>query len=195
MTTRTMHPDQQYIVALLKNDSAMINKIYRQSAGKIKTFVLRNSGSKEDAEEIFNDGLMKIYQKARKGDFILTCPFDYYLYMVCKSLWLNNLRKKGASGVTIQDIDGYSDIGEDVFQAVEEQEAELAKDELFKQKFLELGPACQNILKLALQKIPLKEVAEQLGNTYAYVRKKKGECTKRLIELVRATPEFGALNT
>jgi len=56
--------------------------------------------------------------------------------------------------------------------------------------FISLDPVCREILKLYwLEKSP-KEIADTLGYTYGYVRKKKCEGQAELIEKVKRHPDY-----
>ena len=111
------HPDQKYIDALLKNDSALLDELYTKFSGKIKNMVLQNNGAEADAADIFQEALLSIYNTAKKGDFTLTCPFEAFLYRICNNKWLNELNKRKTGRVTFIDPDGYNSpkIGEDSF--------------------------------------------------------------------------------
>ena len=60
-------------------------KYIHSIARRSKNYILRNSGNESDAADIFNEGLMAIMRRARRGALQLTCPFGAYLMMVCRS--------------------------------------------------------------------------------------------------------------
>jgi DNA-directed RNA polymerase specialized sigma24 family protein len=103
------HPDQKYIDALLNNNTAVIRELYRNYSAKIKWMVLKNNGTEDEAGDLIQESLMAIYRRALNGDFVLTCPFDAYFYMVCKKKWLNVPAKgKTDKTVTIEDDNRYN---------------------------------------------------------------------------------------
>ena len=102
------HQDQKYIDALVYNDTSLINELYQKYAGKIKAMILKNNGDETDAADVFQEALMSIYQKAKNDSFTLTCPLDAYLYLICKTRWINELKKRSSKGVTFIEDDGYS---------------------------------------------------------------------------------------
>src|SRR3979411_1195526 len=71
-----IHPDQQYLEGLLHNDTQIVEDIYRRFAPVTKHHVLHNSGSEEDAADIFQESLIDIYNQAKYKDLKLTCPFE-----------------------------------------------------------------------------------------------------------------------
>jgi len=186
------HLDTKYIQALINNNTQLLDEIYTRFAGKIKLMVVQNTGTETDADDILQDALVAIYYKAASGNFILTCPFESFLYTVCKNLWLMQLRKKSRQPVT-NSGDAQYDTGTDVFK---EAEAVINNNErrlLLEKKFDQLGEGCRKVLELAWSGKPLEEVAALLNNTYAYIRKKKSECMGKLSELIKQSPEYKAL--
>lgn len=187
------HPDQKYIDALLHNDQKVLKELYATYSGKIKWMVLKNNGTEDDAGDIIQESLLVIYRRALKGDFILTCPFDAYFYMVCKKRWLNVLSKRKSNPtVTIDDEQRYIP-GEDSFRLAEETLEDEERLTLLKAKIKELGEACRELLRLSWSGKSMEEVASLLSYTYGYARKKKSECVGRLVELVKKSPEYSKL--
>ena len=192
MTSDSAHPDNKYIHALLNNDQLLVSEIYSKFSPKIISMIRRNNGSMKDAQDIFQEALIIIFNKAVKGGFTLTCPFEGFLYLICKRKWLNELKKRGRAGVTT-DEDGLSTVTEDTVTLAEEAEADDNRSKLFWEKFKLLGARCQELLKLSWGGISMEEVSNQMDVTYGYARKKKSECIARLMKLVKESPEYQLL--
>jgi RNA polymerase sigma factor (sigma-70 family) len=186
------HTDQKYVEALLNNNVQALNEVYTNCSHKIKALVLQNSGTDDDAADIMQEGLIAIYQRAKTKPFTLTCPFEAYLYMVCRNLWLMHLRKQNRSPVTIKDVEQYN-IGSNNFAETEEVVNTNQRRNLLEKKLQELGQGCQDVIKLSWSGKPMDEVAQILNNTYAYVRKKKSECMGKLTALIKHSPEYALL--
>ena len=184
-----IHTDQRYLNGLLQNDTAVVRDIYDRFAGKIKNYILQNRGSEDDAADIFQESLIDIYQQAKHKALRLTCPFEPFLLLVCKRKWLNELKKRERQGVT-KGTEDLSGIGEDVFELAEQLRTQKEKESLFLAMFEQLGERCREIIRKCLGKTPQEEVAAQLGVSYAYLRKKKSECTAELIDLVKTKSQF-----
>lgn len=187
-----MHPDHRYIIALLENDAAVIEEIYRKYADKIKWMILKNNGNENDAADIFQESLVAIYNKARTQDFALTCPFEAFLYLVCKKKWINELNKRKRHGVTFTDTAGYT-TGEDSFQQASLTVQQDDRKTLLLEKFAELEEGCRRLLQLSWSGKAMDEVAAILNVTYGYARKKKSECMAKLVKLVQQSPRFNSL--
>ena len=188
----TAHGDHKYIEALKKNDSLLIEEIYRRYAGRVKQMVVKNSGTETDAADLFQEVLIELHRKATQQNFILTCPLDAFLYLVCRNRWINELHKRKGQPVTIKGDEGFN-LNEEVFSNYENLVVQEKRKNLIEEKLAELGEGCRNLLSLAWSGKPLQEVAETLNFSYAYVRKKKTECMSKLISLVKEAPGFSAL--
>jgi RNA polymerase sigma factor (sigma-70 family) len=186
-----MHPDNRYIDGLKQNNSAVITEIYANHAAKIERMVLTNNGTEADAADVFQEALTDLYRKAH-GGFVLTCPLDAFLYMICKNKWINLLNKRKRSPVTFTDTAGYS-AGEDVFKNAELMARHGEKQQLVEEQLAKLGDSCRQLIAHWQKGIPLEEVAGLMGTTYGYIRKKKSECMAKLIELVKNSPAYKLL--
>lgn len=188
------HPDHAHIKALLSNDSKGISLIYTRFSGKIERYVCGNSGNAHDARDLFQDALLDIARQAAKPDFVLTCPFEAYLYMVCHGKWMNELKKRQRQKVTIGHFDGYTQ-NEAADTLAERTLTETNQDALFAHFFEKLPNLCKDLIRSAWTGESLIEVAERLGKSYAYVRKRKGECIKHLTDSIRESPDFNKPQT
>lgn len=185
------HADNIYIEALLKNDSRVLSKIYENFSHKIVAYVKKNNGNANDAQDIIQETLVTIFHQAKEKNFILTCPFDAYFYLLCKRRWLNELKKRGNKRVTILEDDTSITIEQE--QQVEETELFEEQHQLFELKFKELSKKCQELLKISFKIKSMEKVAEILGVTYGYARKKKSQCLGKLTQLVKNSNKFHQL--
>jgi RNA polymerase sigma factor (sigma-70 family) len=184
-TLMATHPDQSYIEGLLDNDNQIVDQIYRLFSPAIRNWVMQNSGTEDDAADVFQESLIDIYNQARYKQLRLTCPFQPFLLLICKRKWLNEIKKRGGRQVT-KSSDDLSEYGEDVFAAAERVGAEEEKARLFFQQFERLGEKCREIIRMSLAGHRQEKVAEILGVTYGYLRKKKSECMATLMAYVQA---------
>jgi RNA polymerase sigma factor (sigma-70 family) len=180
---KEVHDDQRYLTALLTNDVVLINEIYKKCASKVKSFIIFNNGTAADAADIFQEALVDIYNQAKYKNLQLSCPFEPYLLLICKRKWLNELKKRAASPVTKLD-DSLLHIGEDTFAEAEKLELQKERAKLFLAAFGQLGERCQEIIRCSLKGDAQEKVAEALGVTYGYLRKKKSECMASLVKLI-----------
>lgn len=187
-----VHIDNRYIIGLRQNEPLVIKEIYEKYAGKMKAMVINNNGDENDAADIFQESLVYIYNRSLNAAFTLTCPFEAYLYMVCKNRWLNEIEKRKNKRVTFVEDTGFmsNTANEEGITAMQTKESKL---ELVNKALGKIGEGCSKLLQLSWQGLGMEEVGQQLQMTYAYVRKKKSECMGKLVELVKNEPNYQTL--
>jgi RNA polymerase sigma factor (sigma-70 family) len=187
-----IHIDNRFIIGLRNNDSASISEIYERFSGKINKMVSDNNGDENDAADIFQESLLYIYNRAQLKEFVLTCPFEAYLYMVGKNKWLNELQKRKNKRVTFIEEDGFNK-NTPLDDGVAQMLTKETKHELIEKAVVDIGAGCATLLKYSWQGLAMEEVGQKLNMTYAYVRKKKSECMGKLIELIKKEPNYKLL--
>lgn len=191
MNDKKLHEDQLYIDGLAKNDSRIIDTIYKKFVPKVKSYIITNSGNVDDANDVVQETLITIYNQAKTSGLQLTCPFDAYFFLLCKRKWLNELNKKHNKEVTLTDETVYTN--RSTQDLVDETELFNEKKLVFDTMFEKLGNKCKELLTLSFSIKSLEEVAQKLQVTYAYVRKKKSICTGELTELIQQSERYKQL--
>lgn len=181
------HPDQQIILAFRAGDFSALDQIYRDHAPSIRSWVLKNNGTTGDAQDLFQEAIIALHQKANDPKFVLTCPIGALLFSICRNKWLNQLRKKNKEAeVRLWEEQKYNteDSVVSVLEAVEEEELRQKRlDNAFKQ----LSELCQKLLRLLISGNSSTEVAVQLGMTDANtVYRRKNACVGRWRTLYQA---------
>ncbi len=181
--------DENYLDGIRNKDSEVIRKIYEQFHQAIVHLVETKQGTMEDACDVFQEGLMLVYQKARNPKFRLTSSFLTYFYAVCRNIWSNKRRKKSNQQVTID---------EDVLSMQEElPTTTIERNEqyfLYRKKFLQLGKDCQKVLNLFLQKISMEKIMAEMGySSIGYTKKRKFLCKEKLVKLIKNDPSYREL--
>ena len=184
-TTKSTHVDQRYINGLLENHSSVIHEIYDRFSAKVKSFVLKNNGNEEDAADVFQEALINIYRQAKAGTFLLTCPFEAFLLLICKRKWINELKKRSTVRVTNK-VELVSNTAVDELFLADQFIHQEARRSLFLAMFEKLGDKCKEIIRCSLNGKPQEENAAAMGLTYGFFRKKKSECMAILAKYVQA---------
>lgn len=185
------HPDQKYIEALVSNNEILVEEIYRKFSGKIKWMVLKNNGTEAEAGDIFQEALLSISHKAKTQALVLTCPFDAFIYTICKNLWLKVLSKKKLHSLITDEEE--MEVGEDSQTLAEECLIQEQRLKLLQEKLEELGGKCAELLRLNWSGKSMEEVAQEMDMTYGYARKRKVGCMEKLIALIKQDPRFNTM--
>ncbi len=184
-----MHPDQKFIIYLKENNTKGIDEIYALYSANVTRYIVKNSGNNDDAADIFQESLIDIYNLAHKPSFVLTCPFEAFLITVAKRKWLNVLKKRGRNPVTIS-LENVYTVKEDDFIVSDSYADQIEEENTILKLVDSMADSCRSIIKACMGKEPQDKIAENLGLSYAYLRKKKSECMALLRKLVKDHPLF-----
>lgn len=177
--------DQEIIDCLRSRQSHVVRYLSTRYLPMIRHMIYKAGGTPEDAKDIFQDGLIIMIEKIDRDDFELTCKFKTFLFSVCQNLWLSVLEKrKAAANYFHRKLEESSSK-----DFTEDYDNKVYQDLIF-DIFETLDPVCQQILKLYWEEYSPKEIAEKLGYTYGYVRKKKCECQQELITKLQNHPDY-----
>ena len=88
------HADHQIIESLRVGDFSILKRVYEEHAPVIRSWVVKNNGHEEDAQDVFQEAIIALHQKANDHSFVLTCPLGALIFRICRNKWLNQLRKK-----------------------------------------------------------------------------------------------------
>jgi RNA polymerase sigma factor (sigma-70 family) len=151
----------------------------------IRMMVSKTGGTFEDAHDIFQDGLIIMLERLDNKQFALTCKFRTFLYCVCEHLWKTLLEKRQAANNYI--VRRYEPETENDFTEIMDYQM---YEKIFLEVFKSLDPISKKILKLYWEEKSPQEIADKLGYTYGYVRKKKSEAQSELTEKVKRHPDY-----
>lgn len=178
--------NQIYIEGIKRGNPKVIRAIYQKYYKAIAHLVETHGGTEEDSRDVFQEGLMVMFQKVKQDNFQLTSTFLTYFYALCRNIWSNKLRKRPKKEVTF-DTELLSIEAEDPNINVEKNERYF----LYRQKFLLLGKDCQKVLGLFLKKIRMEEITKQMGySSINYTKKRKFLCKEKLVQLIRKDRDF-----
>jgi RNA polymerase sigma factor (sigma-70 family) len=84
--------ESRTINELRNRNSAAYRLLYTFYFPSIERFVRKNSGTSDDAKDVFQETIMVLLHKVPKDDFILTSSIKTYIMAVASNLWLKRLR-------------------------------------------------------------------------------------------------------
>jgi RNA polymerase sigma factor (sigma-70 family) len=79
---------------LRAEDTASFALLYTHYFPTVAAYVQQNSGSRTDAEDLFQETIVVLLQKVRQPNFVLTSSLKTYLYAIARHLWLKRLRNQ-----------------------------------------------------------------------------------------------------
>ncbi|MCB1148348.1 MAG: sigma-70 family RNA polymerase sigma factor, partial [Leptospiraceae bacterium] len=156
----------------------------------ILDLIQKNGGTAEDAADIFQEGMVVLYEKVNQGAVEWQSTLKTFLYAVCRNKWLMELRKKKNRKTNI--LEDNVHLADDT--SIQKDIISQEKNELMRKHFKKLGDDCQKILKLFFEATSMKDIGNIMGFSEGYAKKKKFNCQQKLISAVTNDPIFKELN-
>jgi RNA polymerase sigma factor (sigma-70 family) len=172
-------------IALLKglarDDKKAIEAIYKDNFNMVQALIINNSGSADDAKDVFQEAMIILYQKVKSGHFELNCQIKTYVYSVSRRLWLKRLLQQNKF------MNG-SDNGENlaaVEEDLEEHERRDVEFNMMEKAMNSLGEPCKSLLQaFYINKQNMQDIAASFGYTNAdNAKNQKYKCLVRLKKL------------
>ena len=179
---------EQIIEGVRKRDNNVLQFIYKSYYSTVLKLVLNNSGTEDDAKDIFQESLIVIFKNIREEPmFSMGCTFQTYLYSVARLLWLKQLRDFKNNGVT-RLVENHSHIAFEEPKPFTEDDLNYS---MYQRAFLELPPDCQKIIKMTVDGLSQKEICKRMGlMSENYISKRKHYCKEFLIKKIRDNPDY-----
>ena len=147
-----------------------------------KQFVLNNKGSGEDAEDIFQDALIVLYEKLYADNFQVYTCLENYVSGIAKNLWLKKLRKQFNTEEISENY--YAKNSAEIDLAIENERNYIDK---LADYIGRVSSHCQNLIEDIFMK---NKSIEEIQSKYNYSTKKNAQNQKyKCVEQIRKIKE------
>jgi RNA polymerase sigma factor (sigma-70 family) len=168
--------EKELFERICKGDEKALEVIYKKYYRMMTKLVITNSGTEDEARDVYQDALVVFWQKSRSGNLVLTSKISTYIYSICQNLWRKELdRKKRLSNEEKDspeslDLDGPE------------------REKIIAHCMQQLGETCRKVLMYYyFDEMSMQEIADRLGFANTDTAKtKKYKCKQKLDELVKA---------
>jgi RNA polymerase sigma factor (sigma-70 family) len=183
--------DAELLNGIISSDKRILKEIYTLYFPRIRKYVLLNSGADEDVRDLFQDTLLVLFQKARGGDFRLTCSLGTYLYSVSRFLWLKELSRRKFTHCHVEELENYVDPDTDIVAISEMNERLL----YYRKCFEKLSTGCRKVLSLFAEGYSITRITEMLGfKSEQHTKNRRYRCKLMLIRTIRSVYNFSNTN-
>lgn len=185
----TLEEEKLLLKGLAENDKQAIETIYRENFAVIQAFIINNSGSADDARDIFQEAMIVLFEKSRSDSFELSSQLKTYIYSVCRRLWLKKLNQNQRYSGQIENMEETIPVEEDL----ESHEKRNTDFTLMENAMSKIGEPCKSLLDAYyIQKKHMQEIAADFGYTNAdNAKTQKYKCLMRLKKLFFAQYKNG----
>lgn len=179
--------DAEVISNLMENTrvDAALRHLYRENFELLSRYIVNNSGSEQDAEDIFQEVMVAFIGLVKAGKFRGESSIRTFLFSLNKNIWLNELKRRGRAEARELKYEKQNEqvaVTADMAMELKQTKSELM--EVIEQ----LGENCKKILMLFyFENKSMKEIVDHLPyENEQVVRNKKSKCLKKLEEMVTA---------
>lgn len=170
------YSDIELVEKLSNADSNAFEFLYRRYFQMVKNLVEKNSGTSDDASDLFQEVMIIIYEKLRDGKFNLSCSMKTFIYSIARNQWLKNLKIKKRQ-VSFSNFEDYI--------ILEEEPENLLLGDI-QQWLKEIGEACRKLLiYFYYLKKSMSEICSELDYSNSdSAKNQKYKCIQRLKKMV-----------
>ena len=178
--------DDELLLGLANGSDEALTQLYSRYFPMVLHFVTTNSGSEDEAKDIYQESLIVLYEKVRDGSFELHCQLKTYIYSVSRRLWLKQLAHK--SRFMVNDIETPatdSDAVEQMSDDLTDHEERDRQFDLMADSLDRLGEPCRTLLEdFYIRHLSMQDITEKFGYTNAdNAKTQKYKCLMRLKRL------------
>jgi RNA polymerase sigma factor (sigma-70 family) len=188
LSKEKVYTDRELIEGLANSDNQAISEIYSLYQPMLLKWMVTRGGTETDAYDVFQEGVLVLFEKTSDPEFALTCKLSTYLFAVCKRIWFKKNQKQ--SNISSLDYDLGAEEGE--FEGMHSFDSDIkfhqeqeAKFEQLEQSLEQLGNPCKGLLRaFYIEEKSMQEIASTFGYTNAENAKtQKYKCLNRLKKL------------
>lgn len=173
--------DELILAEIRKKNEAALGELYKTHYPMAVNLICSNSGTEQEAKDIYQEAVIAFYERAQQPDFVLTCKVKTYLYAVCRRLWLKRLAEKRRFNISIPETETFDEAEEEVRTAMEREVSFQRMDESLRA----LGEPCRSILlDFYIHDFSMEIISEKFGYTNTdNAKNQKYKCLQRLKKL------------
>jgi RNA polymerase sigma factor (sigma-70 family) len=159
-----------------KGDEKALEIVYKKYYRMMTKLVITNSGTEDEARDVYQDALVVFWQKARSGNLVLTSKMSTYIYSICQNLWRKELDRKKRLSNEEKDTPDFIDMDKP------------EREKIVARCMEQLGETCRKVLMYYyFDEMSMQDIADKLGFANTDTAKtKKYKCKQKLDELVKA---------
>lgn len=180
----------EILTGIKEENSHVLYFVYQNFYPQVETFILIAHGSTFDAQDVFQDAMVVIYNKVKRTNFELKYSFGTYLFSVSKYIWFKELKRRQKENSYLEAMNDDQSIDSDI----EEAYIKMEKRKLILDHFMTLSPQYQRLLTLFFEKTPISEITKIMNySSDQYTKNRRNYCKGLLVNEIRKNPRFNEL--
>jgi RNA polymerase sigma factor (sigma-70 family) len=183
------YTNQQYLLQGLQNGETAAFEFLQETSYRLVAKIIGSKpGSREDAEDLYYEGIEILIRKIKKPNFVLSSKVQTMLVKTCRKVYKDKLDKQKSK---------LKYMNEQRDEIYEEGFEENIDHKLFHgihwKSFKKLKEDCQTLLRRVFEKVPQAVIAKEMGLTAGSLRNKKKNCLIALKSILDANPDYAKM--
>ena len=191
------YTSKEILEGIFNNNQLIVKHVYDLYFFPISNYIIKNGGTIDDAWDVFQDGIMVIYEQIKADKLKLSSSFFTYLYSICKYRWLKIVRERKSNAThSIDSVSpylavDYFNIEEELIQVFEKEE----RSKIYWANFNKLSKECKQLLKYVVEGFSVEEIRVKMTyKSVQFVYKKRRVCKESLRKKITEDPKFKKLD-
>jgi len=167
-------------------DREVVPLLYKKVFPVVERYIIRNSGKKDDALDVFQDALMLLYRQIIENTFNSKYKVYGYLYKICTYKWINKAKKNSKISF-IESIE--DDAVQEEFDMPEVSQINVDEN-LIRKLFSPIGEKCIELLTYTIYNNLLMEdiMIRMELNSVSAVKMQSKRCKEKLVKEIEKNP-------
>jgi RNA polymerase sigma factor (sigma-70 family) len=168
--------EKEIFERIQKGDERALEFLYKKYYRMMTKLVITNSGTEDEARDIYQEALIVFWQKATSGNLVMTSKISTYIYSICQNLWRKELDRKKRLSNEEKDAPVTMDLDT------------AEREKIIARCIEQLGETCKRVLMYYyFDEMSMQDIADKLGFANTDTAKtKKYKCKRKLDDLIKA---------
>jgi RNA polymerase sigma factor (sigma-70 family) len=88
------YTEDQIVNGIRKGDNEILKFVYQLCYSSVQQFVVKNSGSLDEAKDVFQSAISQFYVTLYQTDLALKCSVKIFIYSTARKIWHKKLQEK-----------------------------------------------------------------------------------------------------
>ncbi len=179
---------EENIISLIKSgkDREVVPVLYKKVYPLVERYIVRNSGNKDDASDIFQDALLLFYKQIIHNSFNEKYKVYGYLYKISLYKWMNRAKKSSK----IKYVEEIEALNYSVEEVIADDIISNPDENIVRKLFSPIGEKCIELLTFTTySSLLLEDIMIRMGfNSVAAVKMQLKRCKEKLLKEIDENP-------
>ncbi len=181
---------EEHIVSLIKSgkDREVVPVLYKKVYPLVEYYIVRNSGTKDDASDVFQDTLLLFYKQIMQNSFDEKYKVFGYLYKISLYKWMNKAKKNSK----IKFVDEIENLDYIMVHETANETISNPDENIIRKLFSPIGEKCIELMTYTTySSLLLEDIMLRMKlNSVAAVKMQLKRCKEKLLKEIEENPSL-----